>query len=49
MLDDAALNSLGVVRGADLDVDNPLPLDFEPRFFAPCHSEISSLEEELKT
>jgi hypothetical protein len=48
-LDDAALNGLGVVRGADLDVDNPLPLDFEPRFFAPYHGEISGLEEELET
>ncbi|KAK4129889.1 hypothetical protein BT67DRAFT_446234 [Trichocladium antarcticum] len=48
-LDDAALNDLGVVRGADLDVDNPSPLDFEPRFFAPCHGEISGLEEELET
>jgi hypothetical protein len=48
-LDDAALNDLGVVRGADLGVDNPSPLDFEPRFFAPCHGEISGLEEELET
>ncbi|KAK4138459.1 hypothetical protein BT67DRAFT_431067 [Trichocladium antarcticum] len=48
-LDDAALNALGVVRGADLDVDNPIPLDFEPRYFGPCHGEIGGLEEELET
>ncbi|KAH6634646.1 hypothetical protein B0J18DRAFT_406266 [Chaetomium sp. MPI-SDFR-AT-0129] len=42
-LDDAQLNDLDVVRGPDLDVDNPVPLDFEPRFFAPCHGEVASL------
>jgi hypothetical protein len=46
-LDDAELNDYGVVRGADLDVDNSSPLDFEPRFFAPCHGEIDGLEEKL--
>ena len=47
-LDDAALNGLGVVRGAYLDVDNSSLLDFEPRFFVPCHGEISGLKEELE-
>lgn len=48
-LDDAALDRLGVVRRADLDIDNLSPLDFERLFFAPCYGEISGLEEELKT
>ncbi len=28
---------MGVVRGAELNVDDPKPCDFEARFFSPCH------------
>ncbi|KAK3906313.1 hypothetical protein C8A05DRAFT_29816 [Staphylotrichum tortipilum] len=48
-LNEAELADLGVVRSTDLNVDSPSPVDPEPRFFAPCHGELSGLMEALAT
>ena len=46
ILDDTKLETLGVTRRANLDVDSQCPCDFEPRFFSPCYDKDSGLEEE---
>ncbi|KAL2158320.1 hypothetical protein VTH06DRAFT_4641 [Thermothelomyces fergusii] len=48
MLNDTQLQTLGVVRRANLDIDNWHRPDFEPVFFSPYCDENSQLQEVLE-
>ncbi len=45
-LNDTELEALGFARSTNLDVDNDLTCDFDPRFFSPC-SEDAGIDEVL--
>ncbi|KAL1865941.1 hypothetical protein VTK73DRAFT_4947 [Phialemonium thermophilum] len=45
VIGDEELASLGVMKSTKLEIDDPAPIDLEPRYFHPCYDDTRGIEE----